>query len=428
MIGMVFLSFFIAMVLGLPLALGMGVAALVPNLVDSSFVGNLDMIINSIVSGLNTTSILAIPLFILSGILMTKGGISQKLFDVFAIMIGKRTAGIPCAVIITCLFYGAVSGSGPATAAAVGAMAIPLMIDLGYDKVFSAALIATAGGLGVIIPPSIPFILYGIYTNTSVGDLFVAGVLPGCLIAFCLMTYAYIYCRKHGEDKEKIAENYEKLKKLGFFKVIKNALWALLTPVIILGGIYGGVVTPTEAACVSVFYALIVCLFIYRTIRISDIPGILRDAISTYAPICFLCGVATALLRILVLLDATGVVTKLINSTVSNKFTLLFILNILFLIVGMFMNVSDAVIIVAPIIVPIAQTYGISPVHMGIVMVVNMAIGFVTPPFGMNLFVAAPMIDSSVEALGRKAMPFIAAFIVALCLITIFPSISLCLL
>lgn len=428
MIGTIFATFVLAMVLGLPLALGMGVASIVPGIIDSSFVGDLNMVVNAIVSGLNTTSLLAIPLFVLSGIIMTRGGISEKLFDVFAIALGKRTAGIPCAVIITCLFYGAISGSGPATAAAVGSMAIPLMVRLGYDKVFSAALVATAGGLGVIIPPSIPFVLYGIYTNTSVGDLFVAGIIPGCLVAACLMIYAYIYCRGAGEDRQKIEENYERLRGEGFLRVIRKAFWALLTPVIILGGIYSGIVTPTEAACVSVFYSLIVCLFVYHSIKPSDIPKIFLESISSFAPICFMCGMATALLRMLVLLDASGAVSNLLDNTVTNRFTLLLILNVLFLIVGMFMNVSDAVVIVAPIIVPMAANYGISPVHMGIVMVVNMAIGFVTPPFGLNLFVAAPMAEVSVEKLGKRAMPFIGSFIIALALITLFPSISLCLL
>ena len=281
MLGMVFGAFLLAMILGLPMAVAMGLATFIPQAVNSSFPGNMNYIVQGMIGGLNTTPILAIPLFMLSGALMTRGGISKKLFDIFAYIAGKKTAGVPCAVVVTCLFYGAISGSGPATAAAVGAMCIPILVELGYDKVFSAAIVATAGGLGVIIPPSIPFIMYALFTQESVGDMFTAGIIPGCLIAATIMFYCWFYCKRHGEDKAKIAENYARLKKRGFIRVFIDGFWAVLTPVIILGGIYGGYVTPTEAACVSVFYALIVCLFIYRTISIKDVPQLLKDAIAS---------------------------------------------------------------------------------------------------------------------------------------------------
>ncbi|MEA4932224.1 MAG: TRAP transporter large permease [Lawsonibacter sp.] len=428
MLGLVFGVFFIAMLLALPMAVGMGIATIVPHLVNSSFPGNVNYIIQGMVGGLNTTPILAIPLFMLSGALMTRGGISKKLFDIFSIFAGTKTAGIPCAVVVTCLFYGAISGSGPATAAAVGAMCIPILVELGYDKVFSAAIVATAGGLGVIIPPSIPFIMYGLFTNTSVGDMFTAGILPGCLIAFVLMGYCWYYCKRNGEDKEKIAAKYNALKQRGFIHVFLDGFWALLTPVIILGGIYGGFVTPTEAACVSVFYALIVCLFLYKTITLRDIPQLLKDAIVSYAPICMLIGLATGFSRVLVLLRASDALNALITTFIHSSFSLFLVINILLLILGMFMDVGAAVVIIAPILLPVAQSFGINPIHLGVVMVTNLAIGFVTPPFGMNLFVAAPLVNVPVATLGKRALPFILCFIFALILITFIPQISLALL
>lgn len=428
MLGIVFGAFLIAMLLALPMAVGMGIATVIPQLVNSSFPGGMNYIIQGIIGGLNTTPILAIPLFMLSGALMTRGGISKRLFDIFALVAGKKTAGIPCAVVVTCLFYGAISGSGPATAAAVGAMCIPILVGLGYDKVFAACIVATAGGLGVIIPPSIPFIMYGLFTNTSVGAMFTAGIIPGCLIALTIMFYCWIYCKRHGEDKEKIEANYNSLKERGFFRVLLDGFWAILAPVIILGGIYGGFVTPTEAACVSVFYALIVCLFCYKTIKFKDIPTLLKDAIASYAPICMLIGLATGFSRILVLLKASDVIASMINTFISSGTTLFLMLNVMLLILGMFMDVGAAVVIIAPILLPVAQRFGIDAVHLGIVMVTNLAIGFVTPPFGMNLFVAAPLIGEPVATLGKRALPFIGCFLIALLMITFIPQISLCLL
>ena len=428
MLGLVFGAFLVAMVLGLPMAVAMGLATFIPQAVNSSFPGNMNYIVQGLIGGLNTTPILAIPLFMLSGALMTRGGISKKLFDIFAYIAGKKTAGVPCAVVVTCLFYGAISGSGPATAAAVGAMCIPILVELGYDKVFSAAIVATAGGLGVIIPPSIPFIMYALFTQESVGDMFTAGIIPGCLIAATIMFYCWFYCKRHGEDKAKIAENYARLKKRGFIRVFIDGFWAVLTPVIILGGIYGGFFTPTEAACVSVFYALIVCIFIYRTISIKDVPQLLKDAIASYAPICVLIGLATGFSRILVLLRAADVIQAVLTSVIHNGTMLLIFLNILLLILGMFMDVGAAVVILAPILLPIAKGFGIDGIHLGIVMVTNLAVGFVTPPFGMNLFVAAPLGDTNVATLGKKALPFIGCFIIALLMITFIPPISLFLL
>ncbi|MBF4695790.1 TRAP transporter large permease [Fusibacter ferrireducens] len=428
MILIIFLVFIASLVFSIPIAIAIGLAAILPSLFDPGFAADVQFVIRGMVSGSDSTPMLAIPLFILSGSLMARGGISKRLFDVFAFIVGKRTAGMPIAVIITSLFYGAISGSGIATTAAVGGMTIPILVSLGYDKVFSAALVATSGSLGVIIPPSIPFIMYGLTTGTSVGALFTAGIVPGLLIAFSLMVYAYIYCKINGEDREKIDENLKELRAKGFFGVMKDSFWALLAPVIILGGIYSGVVTPTEAACVSVFYALIVCLFIYKTIQFRDVPKIFKETVNSYGPLIFLIALATVFGRVLTLLRAPMMIGDFLTGTFSSSITLLLAINVVFFILGMFLDVGPAIVILAPILLPAVMAVGIDPVHFGIIMTANLAIGMVTPPFGVNLFVASPLVDTPVMDLGKKAIPFIISFAIALMIITFVPALSLMLL
>lgn len=426
MISAIGIVFAICLVLGLPIGIAITLSSLTPSFVNPAFLADAQYVIRSMLTGLDSTPLLAVPMFMLSGAIMARGGISEKLFNVFAYFVGKRTAGMPCAVIITCLFFGAISGSGPATCAAVGAMTIPILVRLGYDKVFAAAICATAGGLGVIIPPSIPFILYGLSTGTSVGDLFIAGIIPGILIACSLMIYAFIYCKRHGEDKEKIAANHAELKAKGLGKLLMESFWAILTPVIILGGIYGGLATPTEAATISVAYAVIVCLFIYRSITFKELPSFLMEAAKSYAPLLLLFMSANAFGRVLTLTGAPQQLATWIVATFGDNPTLfMFAFTGILLVLGMFMDVAPAILILGPLVVPAAQAFGLDPVYVGVVMVVSLAIGFVTPPFGVNLFVAAPMGDTKVMTLAKVAAPFIVAFIISLLIIVAFPSVSL---
>ena len=412
MLGIVFGSFVVLLFLGLPIAGSMIFSTLLPSFTVANFPGNLNYILRATVSGLDTMSILAIPLFMLSGAIMAQGGISRKLFDVFA-------------VVVTCLFYGAISGSGPATVAAVGAMCIPVLTELGYDKKFAAAIVATAGGLGVIIPPSIPFIMYGVTTGESVGDMFTAGIVPGILIAVCLMAYCIIYCIRHGEDRALINKAVDALRSKGYLHVILDGFWALMTPVIILGGIYSGAVTPTEAACVSVFYAIIVCLFIYKTVKPKDLIGFLREGVQSYAPLGMMLALAQALTKVLVLLNAPQSLANALSNAFTNKFVFLLVLNIVLFLMGMVLDVGPAIMILAPMLLPFANAMGINSIHLGIVMTCNLAVGMVTPPFGMNLFVAAPMIQAKPMSVGRRALPFIAFYCVALMMITYIEPISM---
>ena len=306
-------------------------------------------------------------------------------------------------------------------------MCIPFMIDLGYNKTWAAGLISVAGGLGVIIPPSIPFVLYSLATGVSTGDLFLGGVFPGIMIGVFLIVYAVFDSETKGEDRTRIKAKMTELGANGFMPLFLESLPALLCPVIILGGIYGGFVTPTEAADISVFYALIVCLFLYKTIKFKDVGLLCKDAIASYGPICFMLALGTGFSRILTLLKASDYVKALFTMGGFNRFTFFLVLNICLLILGMFMDVGAAVVIFSPILLPVAAGFGISGIQLGIVMVTNLAIGFVTPPFGMNLFVAAPLANTNVATLGKKALPFIVCFIFALALITYVPWFSLCL-
>lgn len=421
----VFLIFIILLFVSLPVATALGVVSVLPGAFDNSFTASGSYIIRSMLGGIDSFPLLAIPMFVLSGIIMAKGGVSRKLFDIFTYFIGRKRAGVPCAVIITCLFYGAISGSAPATVAAVGSMTIPILTNLGYDKVFSTAIVAVAGGLGVIIPPSIPYILFSMASGESVGDLFKAGIIPGILIAVLLMGYAYYHCRKYGEDKDSINAVVDMLRKQGFWNLMKEGVWALLTPVIILGCIYGGIASPTEAAVIAVFYALFVSMVIYKSLKLKDIFKICAEAVNTYAPLMFILIASSAFSRVLTLMQVPQTISDWILHTFSGAVVILLVINAFLLLVGMVMDTSPAILITTPILLPIVLQIGMSPIQFGIVMVINLAIGFVTPPIGVNLFVASSLSEIPVMKIAKKAFPLIFIFLMALLLITFIPAISL---
>ena len=426
--AIVFIVFFGGLLLSLPIGVSLLGASLSASLVDPTLVCDASFIFRTMTTGLDSFVLIAIPLFILSGNLMAEGGISDRLFTFFAYFVGNKTAGLPIAVVISCLFYGAITGSGPATVAAIGAMTIPLLVNLGYEKSFVTSLVAVAGGLGVIIPPSIPFVMYGQCANVSVANLFTAGILPGILIGVFLMVCTYLYCKKHGEDKERLKANYVALKSKGFWQVFKESFFALLTPVIILGGIYSGIATPTEAACVSVFYALIVSLFIYKTLSIKQLPKILADTVSALVPMLFVASSATVFARVLSMLQAPQMIAAALTSAFHSKIAILLIINLFLLIVGMLIDAISAILICVPIFMPICAALGIDPTHFGVIMVCNLAVGFVTPPVGVNLFVASSMTKIPVMEIAKHAVRFIIGFLLALLVITFVPQVSLLLL
>ena len=427
-VGLLFILFVVFLIIAIPVGITLGITAVLPHIFDPSFTVGAKYLIRAMFGGLDSFPLLAVPMFVLSGIIMAKGGISRKIFDIFAYFFGRFTAGMPCAVIITCLFYGAISGSAPATVAAVGSMTIPILIGLGYDKTFSTSVVAVAGGLGVIIPPSIPFIMYGMASGASVSDLFLAGIIPGLVIAILLMGYAVFFCKKNGEDKVRIQAEIGKLHEKGFGKVFKESFWAILSPVIVLGCIYSGITSPTEAAVISVYYALIVSLFIYKEIKVKDLWGILVEAIKTFTPILFILAASTAFSRVLTLMQVPQTVSSFILGNFSSKVVILLVINLFLLLVGMVMDTTPAILILTPILLPIAEGIGMDPIQFGVIMVVNLAIGFVTPPIGVNLFVASALTDVPVMEIARKAMPMIGLFLVALLLFTFVPAFSLALL
>ena len=428
MTGVIFLIFFICLMIAIPISISLGIVSILPGILDSSFTVSAKYIVRSMFGGLDSFPLLAVPMFIFSGILMARGGISKRLFNVFSYFLGKFTAGIPCAVIVTCLFYGAISGSAPATVAAVGSMTIPFLCELGYDKKFATAIVAVAGGLGVIIPPSIPFIMYGTTTGESVSDLFMAGIIPGVIIAALLIIYSIVYCKKYGEDREKINKVTGELRKNGLFKLLKESFFALLSPIIILGCIYSGVASPTEAAVISVFYALILSVFIYKSIEIKEIFDVCVETIRTFAPILFILATSVAFSRVLTLMQVPQIVSEWILTNFSNKITILLVINLVLLAVGMVMDTTPAILILTPILLPIVTAIGVNPIQFGVIMIVNLAIGFITPPIGINLFVASSLTDVPVMDIAKKSIPMIICFLIALLLFTFIPSISLMLL
>ena len=427
-VALLFIIFVIGLIIAIPVSITLGITSVLPSICDPSFTVGAKYLIRAMFGGLDSFPLLAVPMFVLSGIIMAKGGISRKLFDIFAYFLGKLTAGMPCAVIVTCLFYGAISGSAPATVAAVGSMTIPILTGLGYDLTFTTAIVAVTGGLGVIIPPSIPFIMYGTASGASVSDLFLAGIIPGLMIGGLLMFYAIWYCRRNGEDKEKIHAEVQHLHDKGLFRVVKESFFAILSPVIILGCIYSGVASPTEAAVISVFYALLISLFVYKSIRVKDIWDILKEAVRTFTPILFILATSTAFSRVLTLMQVPQTVSGFISGHFQSPVLILLVINLFLLIVGMVMDTTPAILILTPILLPIVTNLGMDPVQFGVIMVVNLAIGFVTPPIGVNLFVASSLTDVPVMMIAKKAMPMIIYFLIALLLIIFIPAISLALL
>ena len=424
-VGLFLGIFFLLLFMAVPIGGCFAALTVLPRLIDGHFAIDAATAVRTMANGLNSFTLLAIPLFVLAGIIMARGGISEKLFNFFAYFFGNKTAGYPCAVIVTCLFYGAISGSAPATTAAVGSMTIPLLIKLGYDKKFTVALVAVAGGLGVIIPPSIPFVVYSTSAGVSASSMFVAGVLPGLLIGLLLMVYAFFYCKIKGEDKELLHENYRKLHEAGFLNVLKDSAPALLSPLIVLGSIYGGIASPTEAAAISVFYSLALSLFVYKTIRFNELLKVIREGVENYAALLFIIATAVGFARTLNLLRVPAIIQELLVGTISSDWVFILLMIAVLLVAGCFIDTIPAIMIFTPIFMPLAAQYDIDLIHMGITMVVALAIGFVTPPMGINLFVANNMTGVPITDIAKKAVPMILIFLLALLLIAFIPSISL---
>lgn len=423
-IGVFFILLMILLVISFPVGGVFGLMAVLPGMTGSLNYHVLD-VVRAMFSGMNCFTLLAVPLFMVSGMIMAEGGISKRLFEFFGFFIGNKTAGFPCAVVITCMFYAAISGSSPATVSAVGAMTIPFLVEMGYDVVFSTSIVTVAGALGVIIPPSISYIIYAAAANASPSALFIAGIIPGCLIGVALMIYCWIYCKQHGEDKKKLQENYEKIHAKGFRALLKESIFALMTPVIILGCIYSGICSPTEAAVISVIYGFLVCLFAYKSITFREIPGIFIAGVKTYVNILFVIAAASAFAKVMTLLKYPQTISRMVLSITDNKILILILMNLIMIVCGMIIDNIPNIMILTPIFLPIANAIGISPIHLGIFMTSNLALGMVTPPMGINLFVASGMTKIPLLKLAKACMPLLAAFLICQVLIVFLPGLSL---
>lgn len=426
-IGAFFLILAVLLVIGLPVGGVFGLMGLLPSLLNPDFPFAAPDVARSMFAGMNSFTLLAVPMFMVSGMIMAEGGLSECLFNFFAYFIGNKTAGFPCAVVVTCMFYAAISGSSPATVSAVGAMTIPFLVSMGYPMIFAASIVTVAGGLGVIIPPSISYIVYSSAAAASPSDLFIAGIIPGVLIGVSLMIYCYYYCKRNGEDKAKLEANYREIRAKGFLPLLKESFWALLTPVIILGTIYSGVCSPTESAVISVFYGLFVCLFVYKTISLRDLGNVFMKGAQTYVNILFVIAAATSFARVLTLLRYPQTISESVLSVSDSTVVVLLIMNLIMLVCGMIIDNIPNIMILTPIMVPIAKAVGVDPVHFGIIMTCNLAIGMVTPPMGINLFVAAGMTKIPMLKLAKACVPFLIAFFISLMLITFIPQLSMAL-
>ncbi len=410
----------ITMMLGFALTVSVAVSIGLASIAGIQ-ISNVNMLVSvkEMFSSINKFPLAAIPFFILAGNIMETGGISRRLVEFAKSIVGGVQGGLPMTCVLTCMIFAAVSGSSVATTFAVGAILIPALIKHGYPTPYAAALQATSAELGVIIPPSIPMILYGVSAEVSIGELFIAGFGPGFLIGGALMLFVWLWCKYKGWGKN------DGDGRLTFGKATWQAGWALMMPVIILGGIYGGVFTPTEASAVAVFYALIVGMVIYREIKIADLYKILKKSVISSAVIMFIianAGLFAFLITRAGVPDAIGVYLK---EVLQSPAIFLIGVNAALFVIGMFIETSAAIIVLAPILVPVAIYFGIDPVHFGMVMVVNLALGMITPPFGVNLFAACTVAKISLDRIITSLVPFVLVILGCLMLITYIPEISL---
>ena len=406
----------ILLIVNVPVGIALGISTMGALIYSGTL--SLASIPQALVTSCDSFPILAIPLFILSGDLMGAGGVSTRILNVCNVFFGRITGGIAIVTVLVCMFFAAVSGSGPATVAAVGTMVVPTMLKLGYDKPFVLALVATAGSIGVIIPPSIPMVIFGVSTGASVTSLFMGGFFPGLLIGVALITYCYIHCKRRG-----FTGTADPFTRKAALDALWDAKWALINPIIILGGIYAGIFTPTEAAAVAAVYAFVCGAFLHRELTLAKFIKAISTSCSTTATTMVILGCATAFSKVITLEQIPTMVANGLMAISSNKIVILLLINLLLLIVGCFMDTTPAILILAPILMPVAASIGVDPIHFGLIMVTNLAIGFITPPLGINLFVASRIADSPMEVILKGIMPFIAVMLACLMMITFIPEI-----
>ena len=420
--AVLFISFALLLIMGAPIAICLGVSSIIAMLVQGA--GRpLDTVMSAMPqmfsSSMSKFVLLAIPYFILAGNIMDKAQISKRLINLAEACVGHLRGGLAIVCVIVSCFFAAISGSGPATVAALGLVMIPGMIRSGYSAKFSAALMASAGAIGVIIPPSITFVVYGSIADASIGDLFKAGVVPGLIMGAALIATALILGRKVDLVKLPKASWHDR------WVAFKKAFWGLLMPVIILGGIYGGFFTPTEAAAVSVVYGLIIGIFVYKTVKLKELWAIIIDSASTTATVLFITATASMFAYVLTRSRLDVAISDGLTALSGGSTIVFFIIvNVILLIAGCFLDSTSALYIFTPLFVPVANALGIDPIHLGVVMIVNLAIGLYTPPVGVNLYVACGVANVNLKQISKAVVPLILASLIVLLLITYIPGIS----
>lgn len=410
-------TFALLLVVSSPIGVALGLSSVLALIVDDSV--PLTVVAQKIFAANNSFPLLAVPFFMFAGAVMTEGGISKRLIDFVYTLVSSIQGGLAMVATVTAMFFAAISGSSAATTAAIGASIIPAMKQKGYDEDFSAAVIAAAGTTGVVIPPSITMVVFGVVAGVSIGDLFLGGFIPGILMGFAMMAVIYFQAKKRGYQGEARAE-----KKM-MWKTFKDAIFGILMPVIILGGIYGGIFTPTESAVVASFYGLAVTIFIYRSIKLTDVPKIMGKAVIQTAVVMFIISMANVFAWILTANQIPQEIAAFLLGLTTNPFYIMMLINVLLLWVGTFLNATAAISILVPVMLPVITKVGIDPVAFGVIMTVNLAIGTITPPVGVDLFVAQGISGVSIERITKAVMPLMLALIGVLVLITIFPQIIL---
>jgi TRAP transporter, dctM subunit len=409
-------TMFLLMMIGSPIAVALGVATMVTMTATTNI--SLTTMSTACLSGLDSFPLMAIPFFMLAGNLMKSGGISRRILDFADAVVGWVTGSVGMVTVVASMFFAALSGSSPATVTAIGGITIPEMKEEGYDPAYATAITAAAGTIGVIIPPSIPFVIYGVAAQCSISDLFLAGIIPGILIGVVLMIVNYVTAKKHGFGHTKKFHAGHLLRTLG------DSIWALLVPVIILGGIYGGIFTPTESAVAAILYSIFVGVFIYHELDLKSILEAFKETALINGQTTFLVGISMAFARFLTMSQVPGTLAKGILG-ISNSIAILLVINLFLLVVGCFIDNISSTVILTPILLPIVAGIGMSPIQFGIVMTVNLAIGFITPPYGCNLFFASAISNVSVVDIAKKILPMIGVMLIVLMALTFIPALSI---
>ena len=416
-IAFLFISLFGLMLIGVPVAVSLGASTVITMLLFTDL--DVATIPQLIFDGINKFALMAIPMFILAGNLLSKGGSARRIIDFAKSMVGHLPGGLPMSAIFACVIFAAVSGSSPATVVAIGSIMFVAIKEAGYPKEYAVGGITTAGSLGILIPPSVVMIVYGVTSDTSIARLFMAGVVPGLMLGGMMILQTYVGAKKLGFKATTPEPWSERVKKFG------KAFWALLIVVVVIGGIYGGIFTPTEAAAASAIYALIISLFVYKDIKFKDLWDICLESAITTAMIFFIIANAVVFAYLLTSENIPQTIADSILAANIGKIGFLIIVNILLFIMGQFMEPSSVVMIMVPLLLPIATALGVDPVHFGILLIVNMEIGMITPPVGLNLFVASGLTGMNLKDVIVSCLPWTLTLFIGLILVTYIPEISL---